>query len=184
MRAFVALEVSDEKVLDALVALQSELAGSGADLKLVERPNLHFTMKFLGEISDAEAKDADSRLRSLRLKGGEVLVAGVGAFPSPHRPNVVWVGVADSDKPKVQIIAEAVIGALEGIGERDSRPFQAHLTLARVRSQRNAGALSSKLAAVSDRAIGRIRLSSFALKSSVLTPRGPTYSDIGVYDLA
>lgn len=166
-----------------MVTLQRELAATGADLKLVERQNLHFTLKFLGEISEAQAKDADGRLKALRLTGGEVSVAGVGAFPSPRRPNVVWVGVANEDAERVKAIAEAVIKALEGIGERDSRPFQAHLTLARVRSFRNGGELSSLIETNADRVFGKVRLSSFTLKSSLLTPKGPVYSDVGVYSL-
>lgn len=170
-------------MLGSLVSYQRELAATGADLKLVERGNLHFTLKFLGEISESQAKDADGRLRALRLTGGAASVYGVGAFPSVHRPNVVWVGVAPDDEARVKAIGEAVIKALEGVGERETRPYQAHLTLARVRSGRNKEELTSAIRAGSGRQFGAFRLATFKLKSSQLRPGGPVYADLGVYPL-
>lgn len=183
MRAFVALDIADGGVLDSLATLQGELSATGADLKLVERENLHFTLKFLGEISDSQAKDADKRLGALRLPGGTVSVSGTGAFPSPQRPNVVWVGVSREDEERVKAIGEAVIKALEGIGERETRPFQAHLTLARVRSGRNRERLAAAVTASSQREFGTFKLGTFNLKSSQLRQSGPVYTDLGVYSL-
>jgi 2'-5' RNA ligase len=51
MRAFVAVDI-DEAVRRRLVAAQEQLAATGADLKLVEPPNIHVTMKFLGEVPE------------------------------------------------------------------------------------------------------------------------------------
>lgn len=183
MRTFVALEIADDAVLGSLVSFQGELAATGADLKLVGKENLHFTLKFLGEIPEAQAEEADRRLRALRLEGGPASVSTVGAFPSLRRPNVVWVGVSQEDEPKVRGIGEAVIRALQGIGEAETRPFQAHLTLARVRSGRNIEQLSSTISASSHRDFGGFKLGTFKLKSSQLRPSGPVYSDLGVYDL-
>jgi len=184
LRAFVALDIPDETVIGSLVSLQGDLASTGADLKLVERQNLHFTLKFLGEISDSQAAEVDRRLRLLRLDGGPVAVEGVGAFPNEGRPNVVWVGVSESDVAKVRTIGESVIRAVEGIGERETRPFQAHLTLARVRSGRNREQLASIIRRDSGRRFGVFKASTFRLKSSQLRPGGPVYTDVGVYNLS
>jgi len=183
MRAFVALEVPGA-VLDSLVRFQSEVGATGADLKLVERQNLHFTVIFLGEISDAKAAEAKSRLGKLELKRLQVEVRGAGAFPTPTRPRVVWAGVAREQEPPVGQLAAQVIGSLEGIGERDDRPFQAHITLARVRSGFNSRQLGDLLLKNADREFGLAALTELKLKSSALTPGGPVYSDIGVYPLS
>ena len=183
MRAFVSLHISDDGVLGSLVTFQRELAATGADLKVVEKENLHFTLKFLGEISDSQAREADGRLRGLKLPGGSVTVSGAGAFPSPQRPNVIWAGVSREDEDRVRAIGEAVIKALEGIGEKETRPFQAHLTLARVRSGKNREQLASAIRASSQRQFGAFALGTFNLKSSLLRPTGPVYTDIGVYRL-
>lgn len=182
MRAFVAIDAPD-KVLDALAGFQAELAGTGADLKLVERRNLHFTVKFLGEITEGQAAEVASRLSRLGIAGAAVEVRGVGAFPSPGRPRVLWAGVAPEHEALVSPIARAVITALDGIRESDERPFQAHITLGRVRSFRKSSELGEFLRANSARSFGGALLSELKLKSSVLTPGGPIYRDIGAFPL-
>ena len=183
MRAFVALDISGTEVIDAMVAFQAELTSTGADVKTVERENIHFTVKFLGEISQAQARDADNRLRGLRLNALTAEVKGVGAFPSVRRPGVVWVGVAREQEPRVKAIADAAISVLEGIGQNDKRPFTPHATLARVRSDRGSGNLTQLLRLNTDRSFGVIRLKELKLKSSVLSRQGPTYTDMGAYAL-
>lgn len=182
MRAFVAIDVPGE-VLDSLVRFQGEISSTGADLKLVERENLHFTIKFLGEVSDAQAAEVESRLARLPLTGATVEIRGAGAFPNTRRPRVVWAGVAPGQEELVAPIAREVVGALAEIGERDERPFKAHITLGRVRSFRDARALEDLLRANSERTFGTAPLSELKLKSSVLTSGGPIYKDIQVFPL-
>lgn len=183
LRAFVALEVN-ESVRDSLAAFQAEVRSTGADLKLVGRGNLHFTVKFLGEITDAQASVASSRIGSLALKGSEVEVKGAGAFPSPGRPRVVWAGVAPEHQEAMASVAEPVLEALRDLGERDDRSFQAHITLARVRSPRNSRQLTELLTRNGQRSFGKVKLTELKLKSSTLTSQGPIYSDIGAFKLA
>ena len=183
MRAFVALEISG-RAADSLVDFEKELLAAGADIKTVERENLHLNLKFLGDVTEAQAAEVQSRLGSLALKGAEAVVRGVGAFPSPSRPRVVWAGVAHEHEGQVTQIAQQVIESLEGIGERDDRPFRAHVTLGRVRSGRNIRELGELLRKNSGREFGTVSLSEVKLKSSVLTPEGPVYRDIGVFRLS
>jgi len=183
LRAFVALEVPRESVIEEMVSAQEELRKTQADLKIVSRENLHFTVKFLGEISEWQTREADKRLKSLELNRAAVTLEGVGAFPSPGHPNVIWAGVAQADRGKIVPIAESVIAELRGIGEEDSRPFQPHITLARVRSPARKEALVSFIQLNAARKFGDAELTHLKLKSSELTPRGPVYADVGVYPL-
>ena len=183
LRAFVALEFNEPPVLGALVAMQRQLSEAGADLKLVESTNLHFTVRFLGEISDGDASEADSRLKRLSLSAPSVELRGLGAFPNAGNPRVLWVGVAREHEGLVSPIALAVRSALAGIGEKEDRPFTAHITLARNRSGM-LGSLRLLLRSEADRSFGAVRLSTLKLKSSSLTPHGPVYTDVGVYPLA
>jgi RNA 2',3'-cyclic 3'-phosphodiesterase len=182
LRAFVALEVPGQ-VLDALVDFQRSLSNTGADLKLVERENLHFTIKFLGYITDTQIEEAKSRLGKISIPGAEIEVRGTGAFPKAANPRVVWAGAAPKDEDTVSSIAREVARSLEGIGERDDRPFRAHITLARVRSPKNSRLLEELILNEADRPFGVAKLADLKLKSSVLTSSGPIYEDIGVYPL-
>jgi 2'-5' RNA ligase len=184
LRAFVALEFNEPSVLEGLVAMQRRLVETGGDLKLVERQNLHFTVRFLGEISESEASEAASRLKRLALSAPVVELKGLGAFPNQNRPRVLWVGVSHEQEGLVEPIALAVRTALDGIGEREDRPFAAHVTLARLRSEKRSGALTALLRSEAERSFGTARLSGLKLKSSTLTRQGPVYTDLGVYPLA
>ncbi len=183
MRAFLALEVQ-ESVIQKLVEAQEELRKTQADLAVVDRQNLHLTVKFLGEIAESRVAEIDSRLKGLPLRSGDVMVKGVGVFPNLGRPRVVWAGVAREHQDRIVPLAEAVIRALDGIGEKDDRPYHAHATLARVRSGRNREGLASFVTANTTREFGVVHLGVLKLKSSTLTPQGPSYNDVREYQLA
>lgn len=62
---------------------------------------------------------------------------GLGAFPNPRDPRVVWVGVGRGREE-----VEALAGVLENVGRDlgippDPRPFRAHVTVRRVRGPRD-----------------------------------------------
>jgi RNA 2',3'-cyclic 3'-phosphodiesterase len=180
MRAFLAFEVADE-VTERLLATEEELKKTGVDLSPVGRENIHFTVKFLGDIPDSATEEIDQRIKRLKLRAIELDVRGVGAFPNPGRPRVVWAGVADEDEAEIRGLSESVIGALEGIGKSEDHEFHAHITLARVRSPHNGQVLASFIQMNRALDFGRTRIDSLKLKSSALTPRGPIYSDVREY---
>jgi RNA 2',3'-cyclic 3'-phosphodiesterase len=182
MRAFLAFEASAE-VVEALLSVENELSGTGADVKLVEKDNLHFTVKFLGEIPESLVLKIDERVRVLVLERMDIDVRGLGAFPDARRPRVVWAGLAAEDEPKVSKASGKIIDALEGVGESDPRPFHPHITVARVRSQRNIEALTAAIRANSKKEFGKSSITALKLKSSTLTPNGPIYRDVREYPL-
>jgi 2'-5' RNA ligase len=171
------------EVKENLMKAEEELKETRADVKLVERENLHFTVKFLGEIPESIVDEIDKRVRALSLRRMEVGVRGLGAFPDVKRPRVVWAGVAPHELASISSNGQQVIDALEGVGESDERGFHAHITVARVRSPRNIEALAAMLRDYSARDFGRTSITALKLKASTLTPSGPTYRDIKEYAL-
>jgi 2'-5' RNA ligase len=171
------------EVRENLMRVEEGLKLTRADLKLVERENLHFTVKFLGEIPETMVEEVDKRLRTLALRRMEVSVKGLGAFPDARRPRVVWAGVSPQDLGSISSSGQQVIDVLEGIGESDDRGFHPHITLARVRSPRNTEALASAIHDLSAKEFGRSTIESLKLKASSLTPNGPIYRDIKEYAL-
>ena len=61
MRTFVAIEVNDQNVLNSIRQVQSEL---NIKAKPVEPHNMHFTVQFLGEVSEEMVGNVSSALRS------------------------------------------------------------------------------------------------------------------------
>ena len=163
--------------------VEEELKRTRADLKTVGRDNLHFTVKFLGEVSDDTVKEVDRRLEGLALSSFDVQVRGVGAFPDLRRPRVVWAGLSRESEGAMSERAAVFIGALEGVGKPEDHEFHPHVTLARVKSPLNGGALASFLQLNAARDLGETRITSLKLKSSLLSPSGPAYTDVREYGL-
>ena len=171
------------EVRENLIKVEEELKQTRADLKLVEIENLHFTVKFLGDVPDSVLEEVDAKVRKLTLQRMEVDVRGLGAFPDDRSPRVVWAGVGYEDLDMVSKSAQQVIDALIGIGEKEEREYHPHVTLARVRSPDNLEALTALLGSYSSKDFGRTPIMMLKLKSSTLTPRGPVYRDIKEYAL-
>lgn len=182
LRAFLAFEVSQE-VRENLAQAEEEIRLTRADVKLVEKENLHFTVKFLGQIPDSSVDEVDRRVGALTLPVLDVDVNGLGAFPDRRRPRVVWAGVAPTDVAAVASAGQRVIDALEGIGESDERAFQPHITLGRVRSPKNVESLTALIRDNAAKDFGRTTITALKLKASELGPTGPIYRDVREYAL-
>jgi 2'-5' RNA ligase len=131
LRLFVACELPDE-TRQALAAIATDLRKLGADsLRWVRPEGIHLTLKFLGGV-DADRRPAIEQALAAAVQPFEANVrpSHVGTFGG-NRLRVVWVGL-DGDVDKLAGVASAVDQALEPAGfARETRPFAAHLTLAR-----------------------------------------------------
>lgn len=160
-----------------LVTLLDELGQLRADLKPVEPENLHFTLSFLGEIAESARPDIDDALQDATRGAAPFALGlqGVGAFPSARRPRVVWAGVADP-RP-VSELAVRVRAALAARGlPQDEKGFRAHLTLARVRSERGADEVAAFVRRHGQDALPDVAVREVILYRSAPGPRGPTYT--------
>jgi len=94
IRAFVAILLPDD-VRSALDAEIEQLRPVGRDVSWVARDNLHVTLKFLGHVAPERLDLAVSALARVAatVAGFELAIAGLGAFPSPTRPRVLWAGL-------------------------------------------------------------------------------------------
>jgi len=171
MRAFIALDLP-ENIRTALAEAQQGLRNACRDARWTRPEGIHLTLKFLGEISDAQTRQVVEALG--RLGGFEpfaVEVKGFGFFPNAHRPRVLWAGVAAP--PALAELAARVEGGMEKIGfPREDRVFAPHLTLARFQVPRPQPALEAAVAAQSNTSLGTFSASEFFLFESKLSPQG------------
>jgi 2'-5' RNA ligase len=88
VRAFVAVDVTSGAIAD----LQKEMMGAfnPRDVRPVEPHNFHFTLIFLGEISDQQAQQVKEALSGISFEPFSLTYAGVGAFPGPETQG--WSG--------------------------------------------------------------------------------------------
>ncbi len=176
MRAFVAVDLSNEEIRMSIQEVQRVLERSGADLKSVEPENLHFTLQFLDEISEREADMITEALKGLKASPFTVSFKGVGYFPSSQRISVIWVGV-DKGRDEFVSLAEEVFERLRPLNFRPDKKFVPHLTICRMKTGRNKDKLLEFADRYRDTNFGTDLVSSVKLKVSRLTPRGPIYSD-------
>src|SRR3989337_5474 len=175
MRTFVAVEISNESTLNAIAKLQSDLK---IEAKPVSKENMHFTLLFLGEISDEMAPKIMESLSSGSFSPIEMNLVDVCSFPNPKSPRVVWIGV-DKDAAKNLVeLALQVEEKLLPLGFRSDKPFKPHLTIFRIKNRIND--ISQELNRFKTIEIGRNVISELKFKKSILTPTGPIYSDLQV----
>ena len=136
VRALVAAIVGDPRLPEA------------GRLRWAVTENLHLTVRFLGATAPDRVPDlvAATEATARMVAPFTVRLAGAGAFPTPDRPRVVWLGIIDG-AAELAALAVALSGELAGRGwDPDERPFRAHLTLGRADGVPGAGRAVAALA--------------------------------------
>jgi len=172
MRAFVAIEVSDQTVLNSIQKVQSEL---NIKAKPVELHNMHFTVQFLGEVSEEMVGKISDALNSIEFSAFSITFASIGVFPKPSLPRVIWIGT-DDGVTKLEKLAEMIRSKLSQLGFSPDKKFKPHVTIFRVKNKIED--LSSKLEKFSSCSFGKQLVSEIKLKKSELTYQGPIYTDL------
>jgi len=181
MRCFVAVDL-DPSLIGKVTELQKELAG--LDTKLVEPENLHFTLKFLGEVDEDTVNKVKSILKE--VAGSQTPfstdIAGVGVFPNNKFVRVVWLGERHSgNKPSLTNLQSIVNEALSGLFKKEKS--SAHLTLARVKSQTYQEEIIEFLNRHKGINLGMMKVNCIKLKKSTVTGKGPVYEDVEIFGI-
>ncbi len=178
MRCFVALEF-DEGAKAFLGAAAKELAALDLGASIVPEQNMHATLCFLGEISEALAVEKARALSTLSFAPFPCQLRRIGFFPNENFVRVVWAGVESGGKIGELHEKVRALVAAGTVAEKDSE-FAAHVTLARVKSPKNLAALrkwaGEKNAQGFSRECTAVRV---ALKQTVFAPDG-TVEYVGV----
>lgn len=179
VRAFVAVPVEDPVVKRRLLgagSLLPELQGT----RFAPAHQLHFTLKFLGEIGE-ERVEAAKRATAAAAGGSagfRLALEGLGAFPPRGPSRVLWAGCGAGADELVRLAA-AVESAFVAEGfAPEERPFSAHLTLARVRDPDAGRRLERALPHVPAEPFGVVAVTALVLFRSELTPRGADHEAI------
>jgi 2'-5' RNA ligase len=167
MRLLTAIEISAEvkNNLEVLVervrptaadANQTKLSWTGLD-------NLHITTKFIGEWPEDRLEEMKRALSSVGSPGAiQVRISGIGWFPNPRNPRVLWAGVHADESLK--LLASATDVAVHSIGvAREDRDYSPHVTLARVREGARLDALRSAIDSLGPAEFGSFLATEFHL---------------------
>lgn len=182
MRSFISMDVDSKELLDKIKVFQTNLKNSACPMKLVEKENLHLTLKFLGEIGESSYKRIVESLSPTLsdFSSFEINLKGTGFFPSISDLRVIWIGM---NAPEIVYIQKEIDDTLMTMGFREDRKFVPHLTVSRVKSSLNKKSLLNVLDEYRDHDFGSQMITKINFKKSTLTPEGPIYETLKEFKL-
>ena len=187
-RLFVAIGVPEDvkaRILEAQRELRSVLTDEA--VRWTRPEQFHLTLRFLGNVEAAQTGPLADALRSA-LAGFGVLrlrASGIGFFPRPRSPRVVWAGVSE-EAGRLPGLWAAVQTATDAFtSEAPEKSFTGHITLARIKSirPREAEALSSRANDLGQAAFGEWTSAEVEIVRSQLSPKGAQYSTLAALPL-
>jgi 2'-5' RNA ligase len=184
IRSFIAVEIPPG-LKSRMDELQRELRRTEADVKWVRPEGIHLTLKFLGSIhpDDVERISQSIAPAIAGWEPFEVRVQGMGCFPNPRNPRVVWLGM-DRGKEILTSLQQAVEkNAAELSFPPEDRPFSPHLTLGRVRSARGRGELARAIEKHRGTEVGTFQVREVFLFRSELFSSGAVYTKLREFPL-
>jgi len=188
IRTFIAIELTPE-VQREMEIIQDRLnLKKEPGVKPVKPESTHLTLRFLGPTPPDKVEEirAAIQLAAENIRPFALELKGVGCFPNNRTPRVVWVGLAGEET--LMRLQSRIEDSLAELGiRRETRPFSAHLTLARIRddatpaSRRRVGEAVENTVYEPD---FKFPVDHVSLIKSILKPSGPEYSVLHRIDLA
>ncbi len=179
-RLFVAVPVSEE-VRERIKVIYQQLKETGADLNLVSLENLHFTIKFLGEVEESKITEIAEKIKTFvnNHKPFSVKIKGIGAFSNENQIKVIWMGA--NDFQLISLIKD-FNKELNYLRKNEQKEIP-HLTIARVKSEKNKEKLSALIKKFADENFGEMVVEKLILYESKLTQAGPHYTLLSEWKL-
>ena len=183
LRAFLAAElpiVLQTAIHAATASLRESL--SNDVIRWVPAQNIHLTLKFLGDVAPTSLDLIKQMLlaEASQFAAFDVRVEGLGCYPSPRRPRVLWIGMtAPSELASLQRAIETAAARLGY--EAEERGFSPHLTIGRVRQNASATDVHNIRAALDLTRVGvlgNVRVDAIHLFKSELRPEGSAYTKL------
>ncbi|MBR6023565.1 MAG: RNA 2',3'-cyclic phosphodiesterase [Methanobrevibacter sp.] len=177
IRAFLAVDLDDD-LKPKINKIIREFKKTNANIKYVDLQNLHFTLKFFGDI-DTEGIDLiGEKIEKVigDFDSFTIKIKGCGAFPNKNRIKVIWVGL-DEDQI-LKELHDKLDKEFNSIGFDLDKKFSSHLTIGRMRSGKAKDKVKNTLDSYDDIDIGTMEVNTIILKKSTLTPSGPIYEDL------
>ncbi|ABX13677.1 RNA 2',3'-cyclic phosphodiesterase [Nitrosopumilus maritimus] len=173
MRTFVAIEISENDIKKSIKDFQNKLQ---INAKPINSDQLHFTLQFLGEISEEQVQKVIESLQTIKFSEFTINLKGIGAFPKPKFPRVIWIGTDEEGGKNLIELAKKVENVLKPLGLVSDKPFKPHITIFRIKKK--IGDMTEELNKQKFMDFGMQKISRIMLKKSELTSDGPIYSNL------
>ncbi len=141
------------------------------------------TTKFIGAWPEERLAELKEALRAVDAGGPIALdVGGFGWFDNPHHPRSLFAGIqAPAALAELHAKTDAAVAALGG--QRETKPFVPHLTLARIKDRVDLAPLRRAIAELPSTQFGRSLATKHLLYKSETKESGSVYTVIGEFVL-
>lgn len=174
-RLFVAIKPPSETI-DELIDVMEGVENA----RWQSERQIHFTLRFVGEVDSPKANDLVDALAQIRSKPFKIEICGVGHFERKGRPHTLWAGVAPC--PELLHLQRAVEYAGRSVGiPAEKRQFAPHVTLARLSA--SAGSIAPFLTAHGTLHCTPFDVRHFLLFESTLSASGSHYDPVVAFPL-
>ena len=182
LRAFLAIDV-DEDLKAKMYKVIKEFRQIDANIKYVDLENLHLTLKFFGDIDTEGIELLSSKISKVvgEFDSFNIKIKGCGAFPNTNRIKVIWLGIEDDEI--VRKLHDELDKEFVRLGFDKDKKFSSHLTIGRMKSGKGKNKVKSTIEEFSEVEIGEMTVDKIVLKKSTLTPQGPIYEDLEIFEL-
>jgi 2'-5' RNA ligase len=179
VRAFFGLPVPElqREELARFIAVCAQVA---PEFRWTPKENLHLTIRFVGNVGRAPVEAVADALAQRPLAAFDMELGDIGSFGRGRASRVVWLGLRAGAEAATGLAAQVEVECVRAGLPGESRPYQAHLTLARARSR--GGARLPELPAMPR--VKPWRAAQLVLYSSRVTRTGAVYEAIRTLELA
>lgn len=174
-----------ENIKDAIADVIEKCGLNAKGIKWVPVRNVHLTLKFLGDVKEDIIPEIEKGLALICVRHDvfNINIRGAGAFPNFKYPNVLWIGIDESEELKK--LYEDIEEYMFELGfEKEDRKFSPHLTIGRVKDRKGIKTVIKELYTFKDTFFGSIEVNEVLLMQSVLKPTGAEYSEIAGFKLS
>ncbi|MEM8865002.1 MAG: RNA 2',3'-cyclic phosphodiesterase [Planctomycetota bacterium] len=176
-RTFIAIEASHE-IRSGAQTLADQLSPHTKNIRWVVEGALHYTLEFLGDITDQEIVDVCTRVGRVASSTPPFALQALGAyaFPSIDRPRTLWIGAGRGQEDLIALQSE-VEESLSDLGFRgENRRYVPHLTIGKTARAGGAAAeLTPLLAELAQFDAGEMAVTEVTVFASKLLREGPEY---------
>ena len=170
IRTFIALELPPG-LKQVLADLQQDMRSRTDCVRWVKPEHIHLTLKFLGPTEESLVEPIGTMLSNLAKDAApfRTNVAGLGAFPNPRNPKVIWVGMPGEQRDLLQF-QQQLEDALALVGfAKDKRSFAPHLTLGRVKEGKGKRELEQLIDRLSEQDLGNFTADTLIFSGAIFS---------------
>lgn len=185
IRTFIAVHASQK--INANVARLIERFGAfSREVNWIPEENLHMTLNFVGDIDDREVpefcRDATEVIE--KFEPFELVIGGLGGFPSLEEPNSVWIGVEEGGEEMAHMSRQITKFLRDWSLGKSRFDFAPHMTIGRIKkSNRCPEELSKLLYRFRNHDAGSCHVDQVRICSSTFEGGRPQYATMATIDL-